>query len=229
VNELLSGLAIDAFSPPRFDIVAIGASAGGIEALKSILGALPGNFPVPIVVVQHIAPHRVNLIPKILKMRTSLDVREAEAGQVVQPATVYVAPPAHHLLIRKGGVLTLSDAPKIHFLRPAVDPFFESLASVYGTRAIGVVLTGGGSDGSAGARAIKNAGGRVLVQDRSTSLVYGMPAAAVETHSFDFVLPLNRIASALVALVMLPGAADVFQVSYPPPPYLVPSYVPRSI
>lgn len=204
---------------PNFDIVAIGASAGGIQALTEVISALPSYFPVSIVVVQHVAPYRPSLVPKIIKLRTKLAVKEAQEGETLVPSTVYFAPPDQHMRVRSGDILSISDSAKIQFSRPSVNPLFESVAAVYGKRAIGVVLTGAGSDGSAGVQAIKKADGRVLVQDKFTAQVNGMPDAAIRTGCIDFVLPLSKIAAALVTLVMLPGSPDVFRVSYPVPPY----------
>ena len=193
-----------------FDVVTIAASTGGLHALSTVLAALPADFPAPITVVQHRDGRRPSLLADILGKRTRLRVKEAEDWEGVRPGTVYLAPPDRHLLVDRPGILRLSDAPRVHFTRPAADLLFESVGASFGARAIGVVLTGKLRDGAAGVRAIKRMGGSVLVQDRESSTAFGMPQAAIATGAADFVLPLPAIARALVTLVMVPGATALF-------------------
>ena len=183
-----------------FDIVAMAASAGGLNALSQVLGALPVDFPVGILVVQHLDPRHRSLMATILGRRTPLEVREAVHGQCVRPGTVQVAPPDHHLLVDADGVLTLTHTELVHFVRPSADLLFESSAASYRERAIAVVLSGSGSDGAMGVRAIKKMGGTVIVQDRGSAEFSGMPTAAQQTGVADFVLPLDEIAPALCTL-----------------------------
>lgn len=198
-----------------FDIVAIGASAGGLPALIQILAPLPPDFPVPIVMVEHIPADKPSHLAQVLRRHTKLQVLVADTGQVIQPGTVYVAPPDRHLLVQPGGVLALSDQPKIHFVRPSATALFESVAPVSSEHAIAIVLSGMGTDGSDGVRAIKKAGGRVIVQDKETAFAFAMPQAAIQTGCYDFVLPANKIASALLTLTMVPSGADLFRVVTP--------------
>lgn len=184
-----------------FQIVALAASAGGLKALTEVLGGLPAGLPAALVVVQHLDPRHRSLMPEILSRRTALRVREAQEGDVVKPGNVYIAPPDRHLLVNAGGALSLTRTELVHFVRPSADLLFESVAASYRDHAIAVVLSGTGSDGALGLKAIKKKGGKVIVEDAATAEFSGMPNAAVQTGSVDCVLPLQQIASALVALV----------------------------
>jgi len=194
-------------SDTTFDIVALAASAGGLTALGRVLAALPEGFPATLVVVQHLDPRHRSLMAEILSRRTSLRVKQAEDGEQVSLATVYIAPPNWHLLVNPAGTLSLSQSEVVHFLRPAADVLFASVAASYRERAIAVVLTGTGSDGAMGAQDIKKMGGTVIVQDEATAEFFGMPSAAIHSGSADFVLPLDEIAPALVTLVVKGEAA----------------------
>jgi two-component system, chemotaxis family, protein-glutamate methylesterase/glutaminase len=183
-----------------FDVVAVAASAGGLTAISRVLEQLPEDFPLAIVIVQHLDPRHRSLMVDILKRRTKLAVKQAEQDEVLQPSTVYIAPPNNHLLVNGGGALSLTKTELVHFVRPSADLLFESLAAGYKERAIAVVLTGTGSDGSMGVRAIKKMGGTVIAQDE-TAEFFGMPSAAIATGDVDFVLPLKDIPGALRMLV----------------------------
>jgi two-component system, chemotaxis family, protein-glutamate methylesterase/glutaminase len=185
-----------------FDIVALASSAGGLRALMELLSALPSDFPAAMVIVQHLDPRHRSLMADILSRHTSLRVKHAEEGEPVLPGTVFIAPPNKHLLVNPGGRLSLSDSELVHFVRPSADLLFESVAGSFRDRAIAVVLTGTGSDGAMGVRAIKKMGGTVIAQDEATSEFFGMPGGAIQTGNVDFILPLSEIAPALVTLVM---------------------------
>lgn len=184
-----------------YGIVAIAASAGGIGALGRVLGELPADFPVPVVVVQHLDPRHKTIIAEILGRRAQLPVRLARDGEHAEPATIYVAPPNRHLLVEGEGTLVLSGSELVHFLRPSADLMFESVAGAYGPRAVACVLTGTGSDGAMGASAIKARGGTVIAEDPELAEFRGMPEAAVASGAVDFVLPLDEIAPVIRALV----------------------------
>jgi two-component system chemotaxis response regulator CheB len=190
------------FAGAAFDVVALASSAGGIAALSEILGSLPGEFPAAIVVVQHLDPRHRSLMADILRRRTALNVVQAAEGDHIRAGTVYIAPPDRHLLVNANGTLSLSHSELVHFVRPSADLLFESVAASYRTRAIAVVLTGTGSDGSMGIGAIKKMGGTVVAQDQASAEFSGMPGAAIRSGNADFVLPLDEIAPALVTLVM---------------------------
>lgn len=185
-----------------FEIVAMAASAGGLNALSTVLADLPAQFPAPIVIVQHLDPRHRSLMADILSRRTSLQVKQAEAEDILRPGTVYIAPPNRHLLVNPDGSLSLTQTELVHFLRPSADLLFDSVAASYKQRSIAVVLSGTGSDGSMGVQAITQMGGTVIAQDEATSEFFGMPNAAIQTGTVDFILPLSEIASALITLVM---------------------------
>ena len=185
-----------------FDVVALAASAGGLTALSSVLADLPAGFPAGILVVQHLDPRHRSLMADILNRRTRLEVKQAEDGDHLAPGRVYIAPPNRHLLLNGDGSLSLTQTELVHFVRPSADLLFESVAAGYKDRAIAVVLSGSGGDGSMGVKAIKKMCGTVLAQDQRTSEFFGMPGAAIHSGSVDFVLPLEEIAPALVTLVM---------------------------
>jgi two-component system chemotaxis response regulator CheB len=192
---------------PQFAVVALASSAGGVTALSTVLGALPADLPVPVLVVQHLDPRHETVIADVLGRRTTLRVKLAREGDATEPGVVYVAPPDRHLLAQPDGTLTLSATELVHFVRPSADLLFESVAGAYGDRAIAVVLTGSGSDGSMGVRAVHARGGTVIVQDLASAEFHGMPRAAAETGVADFVLPLEEIGPVVCRLVA-PGAAE---------------------
>jgi len=151
-------------------------------------------------VVQHLDPRHRSLMADILSKRTVLKVREARPGDRIACGVAFIAPPDRHLLVNPDGSLTLTQTELVHFVRPSADLLFESVAAGYRERAIAVVLSGSGTDGAMGVKAIKKTGGTVIVQDAKTSEFVGMPAAALEAAP-DFVLPLEEIAPALQTLV----------------------------
>ncbi len=195
------------FANAAYDVVALAASAGGLNAISTVLAGLPADFPATIAMVQHLDPRHRSLIADILRRRTSLAVNMAREGDHLQPATVFIAPPDRHLLINPDGTMSLSQSELVHFVRPSADLLFESLAASYKDRSIEVVLSGTGSDGNMGVQAIKKMGGTVIVQDQETAEFFGMPAAAIETGLVDFILPLNEISAALISLVVTGGLA----------------------
>lgn len=188
-------------SGPHVDVVALAASAGGINALGAVLAALPSDFRAGVLIVQHVSPQHRSMMAEILGRTTTLEVSEAVAGARVAPGMVFVAPPDHHLLVRSDGTLELTQSELVHFVRPSADLLFESVAAAYGHRAAVVVLTGTGSDGSLGAKAAKEKDATVIAQNEGTCEHFGMPAAAIATGAVDVVLPLEHIAPTLVKLV----------------------------
>ena len=183
-----------------FDVVALAASAGGLNALTHVLAALPRDFPASLVVVQHLDPRYRSLMADILNRRTQLPVKEAQEGELLQKGQAYVAPPNRHLLVNPDHSLSLTQTQLVHFVRPSADLLFESTAASFKERAIAVVLSGSGSDGAMGVKAIKKMGGTVIVQDVRNAEFTGMPAAANATGMVDFVLDLDEIAPALQKL-----------------------------
>ncbi len=191
-----------------FKVVALCASVGGLKALSQILSALPADFPCAITVVQHLSPQHSSQLADILSRRTALVVKQAEAGDLLHPGKVYIAPPDNHLLVNSDGTLSLTHTELVHFVRPSADLLLESMAASLKQRAIAVVLTGAGVDGAMGVRAIKQMGGRVVVQNQATSEVFGMPGAAIATGSTDLIVSLDEIATTLVKLVAIEDGAN---------------------
>ena len=183
-----------------FRLVAIASSAGGLRALGLLLAALPPDFRLPVAIVQHVDPNHASALAKILGKRTSLHVKDAELCDKLRPGWVYIAPSNRHIAVNIGGLLVLTQAPPVRYSRPSADVLFESAARNCSGPVIGVVLTGTGSDGSDGARAIRQHGGVVIAQDEKTSEFFGMPHAAIGTGSVDYVLPLDAIADRLLVL-----------------------------
>lgn len=186
---------------PIFDVVALAASAGGLNALSVILSGLPDDFPAAIVIVQHLDPNHRSLMTEILARRTILIVHQAQEGEQLCRGVVFIAPPDFHLLVNSDGTLSLTHSERKHFVRPSADLLFESVAASYKSRAFAVILTGTGSDGSIGIQAVKKMGGTTIVQATDSADFTGMPDAAIRTGVIDFILPLEEIAPTLLTLI----------------------------
>lgn len=189
----------------RPEMVLIGVSTGGPNALAKLLPAIPGNIGVPFLVVQHMPPMFTQSLADSLASKCALQVREAASGDVVKPNTVYIAPGGRQMRLHPGGdgskVLQITDDPPENNCRPAADYLFRSAASHYPGRSMAVILTGMGNDGTLGLRLLKRNGCQVIAQDEASCVVYGMPKAAVEARVVDWVLPLEAIASRIVTTV----------------------------
>lgn len=181
------------------DIIVIGASAGGIEALRRILAGLPFDLPASVFIVQHSGADSPGILGLILQRGSKIRVITPADKETIVPGCVYVAPPDYHMLIEPGKVC-LSRGPKENRFRPAIDPLFRSAAQVYGPRVIGVVLTGGLDDGTAGLWAVKQLGGTAIVQDPHDALAPSMPASALKFVAVDHCVLLSEIAPLLVKL-----------------------------
>lgn len=189
----------------RPPLVVIGSSTGGPAALCELFASLdPVLLPSPVIVVQHMPAGFTRSLAERLDSLSPLHVREAENGAALRPGEVLVAPGGFHLLVRSGGLsVSLDDSPPRQHVRPSVDVTLESAARHYPGPVVAVILTGMGSDGALGARLVRARGGRVIVQDESTSAIYGMPRAVVEQGDADLVCPLPEIATALVQTVTM--------------------------
>lgn len=174
----------------RYEAVVIGASAGGIEALRSLLATLPGRLTVPVIVVQHVGAADRGMID-LLDGAGPVRVKEAEEKESPQPGTFYLAPPNYHLLMERDRTFALSVDEKVNHCRPAIDVLFESAADVYGDRLIAVILTGANTDGSLGLKAVKAVGGLAVVQDPERAKAREMPLAAMRAVAADHVAPLE--------------------------------------
>ena len=184
---------------PVYSLVVIGTSWGGLHALTTILEGLPATFPVPLVIVQHRGREVMSMLPELLQEYTSLHVADAEDKDILQPRHVYLAPPDYHLLVEQG-FMSLSTDPCVKYSRPSIDVTFQSAADVYGTRAIGVVLTGANDDGAQGLRRVADRSGYAIVQDPTTAESPVMPAAALRAVPDARVLQLAQIAPYLTSL-----------------------------
>ena len=186
---------------PRIDCVAIGVSTGGPNALQTVLTRLPKEFPVPIVIVQHMPPIFTKHLADRLHQLSPLDVFEGMRGDALAPGGVWVAPGDHHMIVRRDAATVRIDThqqPPENSCRPAVDVLFRSVAEVYGPNTLAVVLTGMGQDGARGCEVIRDAGGRVLAQDEKSSVVWGMPGAVVQAGLADKVVPLDQVAAEII-------------------------------
>jgi len=186
---------------PSYKIVAIGASAGGINAISKVLACLGSNFPVGIVVVQHLPTQYPSYLAHIFGRITTLKVKEATDGDLVRSGSVLIAPPNYHVLVNSKSVIALSQAAKVNYVRPSVDVLFESIAQSYQQKAIAIILSGTGIDGKSGVWAIAANGGKVIVQSPQSSQYKGMPEAAISTTIANYIVPLELIAPTLEDLV----------------------------
>jgi two-component system, chemotaxis family, protein-glutamate methylesterase/glutaminase len=190
----------------RVDIVAVGTSTGGPNALAELIPMLPANLPVPVLVVQHMPPLFTRLLAERLNAKATLAVAEGSAGCRLEKGQVWVAPGDHHMTVTRKNVdvvLELNQGEPENSCRPAVDVLFRSVARTFGPHALGIVLTGMGSDGAKGAKAICDAGGAVMVQDEETAVVWGMPGAVVSAGLTDEIYPISKIASEIARRVSL--------------------------
>jgi two-component system chemotaxis response regulator CheB len=184
----------------RVDVLAIGASTGGPNALSVLLPQLPGDLPVPVLIVQHMPPLFTKLLAERLSAHSHFRVREASAGETLQPGVAWIAPGDHHMEVQRAGAairVRIHQGPHENSCRPAVDPLFRSVADVFGCHALAIVLTGMGQDGLRGCEAIHDAGGQIVVQDEATSVVWGMPGAVAQAGLADSVLPLDQLPAEL--------------------------------
>ena len=197
---------------PRIEIVAIGTSTGGPNALAEVLPRIPSDFPVPIVVVQHMPPIFTRLLAERLASRSTIPIEEGSAGVVLTPGHAWIAPGNFHMKVVRAGMnsrLELNQGPQENSCRPAVDVLFRSVAAAYGANVLGVVMTGMGSDGVLGAQTIRDAGGNVIIQDEASSVVWGMPGLVHASGLADAVYPLDRLATEITRRVLQSRGSSV--------------------
>ena len=191
--------------PPPIGIVAIGTSTGGPNALAEVFPRIPNDFPVPIVVVQHMPPIFTRLLAERLASRSAIPVAEGRTGVVLSPGLAWIAPGNFHMKVIRAGVdwrLNLSQGPQENSCRPAVDVLFRSVAAAYGANVLGVVMTGMGSDGVLGSQDIREAGGDVIIQDEASSVVWGMPGLVHASGLDDAAYPLDQLAAEITRRVV---------------------------
>lgn len=185
----------------RFKALAIGVSTGGVAALKRLLGGLPVDFPIPVLIVTHIMPGSDDSLAVLLNTLCSIQVKEVDDYEVLAPGMVYLAPADYHLLVERDGSLALSIDPPVNFARPSIDVLFETAADAFGPALIGVILTGAGDDGSRGLLKIKRSGGLVIVQDPADAVMDSMPKSALQLLTADHVVTLDDLPPLLLELV----------------------------
>lgn len=184
-----------------YKAIVIGASAGGMQTIGDILSKLPLNFPVPIIIVQHLSPNSKGYMAKYLNKVTELMVKEADEKEMIMAGVVYVSPANYHLLVENDETLSLTVEPKVNYSRPAIDLLFETAADVYQDKLIGIILTGANKDGSHGLQKIKERGGLAIVEDPDTAVVNTMPKAAIEATAIDYILKADEVAQKIIELV----------------------------
>jgi two-component system chemotaxis response regulator CheB len=180
----------------RVDIVAIGVSTGGPNALASLVPILPSDLPVPVVIVQHMPPVFTRLLSERLAAKSQMDVAEGYMGAILEPGCAWIAPGDYHMVVATDNgrvMLSTNQGPPENSCRPAVDVLFRSVAAVYKSHALAVVMTGMGQDGLRGCEQIREGGGQILAQDQATSVVWGMPGFVANAGLADKVLPLDQI------------------------------------
>jgi two-component system, chemotaxis family, protein-glutamate methylesterase/glutaminase len=192
---------------PGHDIIVVGASAGGVEALRHITRELPADLAAAIFVVLHVPAQSPSILPQILQRESPLGVAHAIDGEPIRYGRIYVAPPDNHLLVMRDYIRVIH-GPKENRYRPAVDPLFRSAAVEYGTRVVGVILTGALDDGTVGMIAIKRRGGICVVQDPRDALYPGMPSSVMKNMEVDYSVPLKDVAPLLVSLSNEPAAEE---------------------
>lgn len=193
-------------SAARVDVLAIGTSTGGPNALAELFAALPADFLVPILVVQHMPAMFTQLLAERLSKHSRIPTVEAQSGMEISPGKAWIAPGDYHMVLVRDGPrirIKTNQEPHENACRPAVDPLFRSVAGIYGQHCLAVVLTGMGQDGLCGSEAVRKAGGQVIAQDEATSVVWGMPASVIRAGLADRVLPLSAIASEIVRRVRI--------------------------
>jgi two-component system chemotaxis response regulator CheB len=194
----------------RFPIVVIGSSTGGPATLMKLVPMFPKDFPGAVLLVQHMPGSFTSQFSQQLQEVAAIKVKEAVPGEIIAPGTMYVCPGSNHLRVSQIGRIALDDGPRINGYRPCCDVTLETAAEFAGNMGIGVILTGMGNDGSRGIQTIKGAGGHIIVQDESTSVIFGMNAEAIKTGVVDQILPLENIYSAIEKRVLyVYGAAKV--------------------
>ncbi|MCU0092376.1 chemotaxis protein CheB [Pseudomonas koreensis] len=185
---------------PRVEAIVVGASAGGVEALLTMLGSLRAGFGLPIIIVLHLPEERRSQLADVFARRLALPVAEAIDKQDITPGTVYFATPGYHLSVEQDLSLSLSLEDRLHHSRPSIDFLFESAADAYGPALAAVLLTGANHDGAQGLAQVKRQGGLTIVQDPDEAQVATMPRAALKIHQPDYILPIHGIGRLLVEL-----------------------------
>jgi len=200
VPSIKYGAPVSLRPPPRLvvkpRILVIGSSTGGPQALMTFFKGLDGNFDIPVLVTQHMPPNFTKILAQHISKSAGVPAAEAKHGEIIEPGNIYVAPGDFHMLLEEDGNdrrISLNQNPPVNYCRPAVDPMLDSIAKIYGSKALVVILTGMGYDGLKGGEGIVAAGGRVIAQDENTSVVWGMPGAVASAGICTEVLPIEKL------------------------------------
>lgn len=185
------------------EAIVIGTSAGGLHALTKILQALPQNYPLPIIIVQHRSKDERELLEKILSHKCKIKIRQVEEKERIQKSTAYLAPPNYHILIERNFTFSLSNDSPVNYSRPSIDVLFQTAANAYGNKLIGIVLTGANRDGSNGIKKIKEKGGVTIVQNPDSAEFNTMPLEAIASGYADYVFDLDEITDYMLNKVKL--------------------------
>ena len=183
-----------------YEAIVIGTSSGGMNALKFLFSALPVDFSIPIIIVQHISPRSDNQWIKLLNSNSKLYLKEADEKEKIEHGKVYIAPPNYHLMIERDKTFSLTIDERVNYSRPSIDVLFESAAEAYKNKLIGVILTGSNNDGTKGIKRIKEYGGLTIAQDPETAESAYMPASAIAAIQPDYILALENIIELLIKL-----------------------------
>jgi two-component system, chemotaxis family, protein-glutamate methylesterase/glutaminase len=184
----------------HYEAIVIGVSAGGLAVLSSILGRLPPDFPLPVIINQHRSKDERTLLEEILQTKCAIRIRQAEEKESIRHGVVYFAPPDYHLLIEKDRTFSLTCDGPVNYSRPSIDLLFETASEAYGGKLIGVILTGSNSDGARGIRTVRQRGGLTIAQDPAKANFPGMPRAAIDTGSIQHILDPAEITDLLLQL-----------------------------
>ena len=183
-----------------YEAIVIGVSSGGPNALRYIFSALPADFSIPIIIVQHIGPRSDSPWIKLANAKSNLPLKEADEKERIEKGNVYIAPPNYHLMIERNKTFSITIDERVNFARPSIDVLFESAAEAYANKLIGVILTGSSADGTAGLKKIKEYGGLTIAQHPETAESAFMPASAIAAVQMDYILPLKNIVELLIKI-----------------------------
>jgi two-component system chemotaxis response regulator CheB len=186
----------------HYEAIVIGVSSGGLKALKLIFSSLSSDFPVPIIVVQHVGPRSENSWIKLLTDSCNIPIKEADEKEKIRNGIIYIAPSNYHLMIEMDKTFALTIDERVNFARPSIDVLFESAAEAYKEKLIGIILTGANNDGSRGVKRIKELGGMVIIQDPETAESPLMPKSAIAAIQPDYILSLDQIGKQIIKIML---------------------------
>lgn len=184
----------------KHEAVVIGTSAGGLYALTSILGDLPQNFPLPVIIVQHRSKEERTLLEEVLAQKCQIKIKQADEKEKIENGVVYFAPPDYHLLVERNRTFSLSSDARVNYSRPSIDVLFETAAYAYKDKLLAIILTGANHDGTTGIKTIRKQGGTTVAQNPEDALYPVMPKAAIDSGCIQYILSLREIKALLINL-----------------------------